>query len=169
AAGCWRKGRSPPRARLPPAAAMPAFLARSSRPRASSPSSALHWRPALRLRSKAAKRSSISIWSGFRRALCRRGLFVDATQEPPIAEEIARLDLAHGELARLEKRVERKIGVKADEPGQGREQLLDDAHDAVFAGEVIDDDDRAARPADAAHLGGKARRVGHHRGDIERQ
>ncbi len=54
-------------------------------------------------------------------------------------------------------------------PAKRRQALLDVAHHAVLAHEVIDDDDDPAGPADAAHLGGKARRVRHHRGDIKRQ
>ena len=54
----------------------------------------------------------------------------------------------------------------AGEPGQA---FFDEARHQVIAGEVIDDDDRAAGNADAAHLGGEARRVRHDRGDVERE
>src|SRR5947207_15106771 len=78
------------------------------------------------------------------------GLFVDAAQQLPIAEQITGPHLADRQLAVAPARVEREIGVKADMAGDPRQAVFDAARHQVIAGEVIDDDDRAAGHEDAA-------------------
>src|SRR5438067_1542041 len=43
----------------------------------------------------------------------RGGFFVDAAQQPPIAEQIARADFAHAQLAVAQEGIEPEVGVKA--------------------------------------------------------
>src|SRR5581483_4977004 len=87
----------------------------------------------------------------------RRGrLFIDAAQQPPIAEQVARPDFADRKGADAQKFVERKIGVKTDVPGQMRETPLHEAQCPVLAGEMVNQYDRSAGNADAPHLGREA-------------
>src|SRR5438105_15435817 len=76
------------------------------------------------------------------------GLFVDAAQQLPIAEQVAGPHLADRQLAVATERVEREIGVKSNMAGKPGQPFFDEARWQVLAGEVIDDDDRPAGYAD---------------------
>src|SRR3954447_10419014 len=54
----------------------------------------------------------------------RRRLFVDATQQLPIAKQVARSHLADRQIAVPAKLLEREIGVKADVPRDAGQALL---------------------------------------------
>src|SRR5207302_5688913 len=72
----------------------------------------------------------------------RRGrLLVDAAQETPIPEQVARADLARRQFALAQESVEREIGVKTDMPRQMGQPLFHEAERPVFAGEMVDQHD----------------------------
>src|SRR6516162_6241869 len=97
----------------------------------------------------------------------RRRLFVDATQELPITEEVARPHLADRQAALAAESVEREIGMKADMAGEVGQAFFHKPERQLVAGEVIDHDDCSARNAHPTHFGGKPRRVRYDRGNIE--
>src|SRR6516165_3390288 len=99
----------------------------------------------------------------------RGRLSVDAAQQLPIAEQVARPHLADREPAVAAERLKRKVSVKTDMASDPSQPFFDQAQQQIVAGEVIDDNDRATGDADPAHFRSKARRVGHYRGDVERQ
>src|SRR5437763_3205685 len=90
--------------------------------------------------------------SGFGSSDRRGGLLVDAAQQAPIAQEIARSDLARAQSAVAQKRIEREIGVKADMAREMGQALFHPAQGPVLAREMVDQHDRAAGDTDAPHL-----------------
>src|SRR6516165_3866419 len=105
----------------------------------------LRWAlPALRLRHCCAKSACGALLTTVAavRALCRARcrLLVDAAQELPIAEEVARPHLADRKLTVAAEYLERKIGMKADVPGDAGQPSFHQAQEQVVAGKVVDDD-----------------------------
>src|ERR1700722_7647489 len=110
---------------MPRSPQLPAKWRQSRRPASSSTS------PISRARTKAKPlRATASAMAAARLLIpiglhqVRGGLFVDAAQQPPIAEQVARPDFADGQLAVVEKGVEREVGVKPDMAGEMRQPPL---------------------------------------------
>src|SRR6185312_10710317 len=108
------------------------------------------------------ERRAARCWSAAAAAARSDRLRVDAAQQAPIAEQVARPHLAHLQPAGIEEGAEWKVSVETNLAGERRQALLDEAHRRILAGEMIDHDNGAAGPAYPPHLRCEPRRVRHH-------
>jgi formiminoglutamase/agmatinase len=98
-----------------------------------------------------------------------RLLAVHALDQVPAPQEVHPARDLGGEAHGLEQGRERQVRLPAEVRADGRQRVLDPAHDRVLAAEVVQDDDRPARLGDASHLAQDRHRVGHRADDVRRQ